>query len=65
MAGRKPDYTVKARTGRTDAEDRDILVPCGVAWKFRDGDGIHIQINTVPVLFDGALLVFPVPDDQH
>jgi hypothetical protein len=65
MAGRKPEYTVRARTGRRDAEDRDILVQCGVGWKFRDGEGINIQINTMPVLFDGALLIFPARDDQR
>lgn len=65
MAGRRPDYTVKARTGRKDAKDRDILIQCGAGWKSRDGNGISIQLNMMPVLFDGALVVFPTHDYQR
>lgn len=66
MAGRQPEYVVKARTGRKDGDDKDILMQCGVGWSFRTADfGISVQVNALPVPFDGSLLVFRAKDDDR
>jgi hypothetical protein len=57
MAGKMPTHNVRARTGRKDDRDNDILMTVGVAWKHERGDGFNLQLNSVPVGFDGFLLI--------
>ena len=49
--GRMPTHIVKARTGRKDERDNDILQGCGVAWPFANGEGFSIQLNNLPIGF--------------
>jgi hypothetical protein len=65
MAGQMPDYNVRARTGRKDDQDKDIFMTAGVAWEFKSGRGVNIQINALPIGFDGYLMVVPVPTDER
>lgn len=60
MSGRRPDYTVKAKSGQKDEKDKDILMSAGAAWTFTsNGGGISIVVNALPVPFDGKLVLFP------
>jgi hypothetical protein len=60
--GSMPSHNVRARTGRKDG-DNDILQTCGVAWKHQNDDGFNIQLNAIPVNFDGFLLVIEKRDE--
>lgn len=61
--GQQPTHVVRARTGRKDERDNDILQGCGVAWKHRNGDGYNIQLNHIPIGFDGFLLIIERKED--
>jgi hypothetical protein len=54
--GSMPTHNVRARTGRKDG-DQDILTTVGVAWRHERGDGFNLQLNALPIGFDGFLLV--------
>ena len=61
--GQRPTHNVRARTGRQDERGQDILTTIGVAWKHQNGDGFNIQLQSIPVSFDGFLLVIERRDD--
>jgi hypothetical protein len=61
--GSKPTHNVRARTGRKDDRDQDILQTVGVAWPHQNGNGFNIQLNAIPVGFDGFLLVVERRED--
>ena len=58
----KPTHIVRARTGRKNDGGDDILYTFGVAWKHRNGDGFNIQLHSVPIGFDGYLMVIEQRD---
>jgi hypothetical protein len=59
----RPNYTVRAKTGRKDESDRDIFVTVGAAWPFGSGEGFNVRINMLPVNFDGTLMLIPPKDE--
>jgi len=59
----QPAYTLRAKTGRKDEQERDIMVTVGVAFPFKRGDGFMLNINTLPVPFDGSLMMVPPKED--
>jgi hypothetical protein len=61
--GQKPSFIVKAKTGRKDDQDRDIFVTCGAAWPFNNGNGYSVKINSLPVPFDGFLILTEPQED--
>jgi hypothetical protein len=61
--GRQPTHIVKARTGRKDERDNDILQGVGVAWPFQNGEGFSIQLNNLPIGFDGFLMLSARKED--
>jgi hypothetical protein len=63
--GSKPAFNVRAKTGRKDAEDRDIFVTVGAAWPWNSGNGYNVKIDTLPVNFDGYLLLTEPKDDER
>ena len=60
----KPSHNVRARTGRKDDRDNDILVTVGAAWPHQNGNGFNLQVNTLPVGFDGFLMIVERRDDR-
>jgi hypothetical protein len=57
--GRKPDYILRYKV----SENRWIT--CGAAWT-NDKGGIGLKLETIPVGFDGnMLLVVPKEEDQQ
>ena len=60
-----PSHNVRARTGRKDKEGEDILMTCGAAWKHQRGDGFNIQLNNIPIGFDGFLLIVERREDTN
>jgi hypothetical protein len=59
----KPTHNVRARSGRKNDREEDILTTVGVAWKYERGDGYNIQLNGPPIGFDGFLLVIERRDE--
>jgi hypothetical protein len=65
-AGQRPAYIVRAKTGRQDGDGKDIFVSVGAAWHWQNGSGFNVKIDTLPVAFDGYLLLAePKDDDQR
>ncbi len=63
--GNKPAYVVRAKTGRQDADQKDIFVTVGAAWHWERGNGFNVKIDTLPVAFDGYLLLAEPKDDDR
>jgi hypothetical protein len=62
--GQLPAFNVRAKTGRKDDQDRDIFITVGGAWPFKNGAGYSVKINSLPVPFDGFLILSePVQED--
>lgn len=57
MSGSKPDMLVHAKTGRKDEDQRDIFTCVGAAWRWKQGSGFNLRINSLPVPFDGTLML--------
>ena len=52
----KPDFNVFAeKEGRTKRDDR--LIRIGAAWQHRKGAGLNIQIDALPLGFNGKLVI--------
>ena len=59
----RPTHNIRARTGRQDGEGKDILMTVGAAWQHQNGNGFNLQVNTLPVGFDGYLMVIERRDE--
>ena len=53
--GSKPTHIVYHVQDRED--DKPLWTPIGAAWPNRDGKGFNIQIDALPVPFNGRLTV--------
>lgn len=63
--GSRPAFSVRAKTGRKDDQDKDIFVTVGAAWKWQNGTGYNLKIDTLPVAFDGYLLLTEPKDEER
>ncbi len=54
--GSKPSFIVRAKVGK-DNHDNDIFITVGAAWPFNSGTGYNINIQSLPVNFDGHLMM--------
>lgn len=61
--GSKPSFNIRAKTGRKDGEGNDIFMTVGAAWPFQNGTGFNIKVNSLPVPFDGTLMMVEPRDD--
>jgi hypothetical protein len=59
MAGDKPTFFARAK----QTPDSDRFVTIGAAWKFKEGEGYVVKINTVPVQWNGDILLVPPKDE--
>ena len=57
MTTNTPDFIVYGVTQQ--AGKKDILTRIGGAWKHQKGDGINLQINALPLNFEGKIVLFP------
>jgi len=62
--GNRPAFIARAKTGRKDAEDRDIFINVGAAWRWQNGHGYSMRLDTLPIGFDGHLLLTEPRDDE-
>ncbi len=62
--GNRPLYNVRAKTGRKGEDGKDIFMTVGAAWPFEQGDGLNVRINSLPVGFDGQLMLVPPRDND-
>ena len=58
MSTSTPDFIVYGVTTR-DKGKKDILTRIGGAWKHQKGDGINLQIQALPLNFEGKIVLFP------
>jgi hypothetical protein len=57
MTTNTPDFIVYGVTQR--AGKKDVLTRIGGAWNHRQGDGINLQIQALPLNFEGKIVLFP------
>ncbi len=57
MSTNTPDFIVYGVTQLTGK--KDILTRVGGAWKHQKGDGINLQIQALPINFQGKIVLFP------
>ena len=57
MSTNTPDFIVYGVT--QVAGKKDILTRIGGAWKHQKGDGINLNINALPLNFQGKIVLFP------
>lgn len=53
--GSKPDFIAKCK----QAPDSDFFHILGAAWKWKNGDGYVVKLNTIPTNWDGSLILTP------
>lgn len=54
--GAKPTYIARARQG----PESEYMQTIGAAWPFKEGDGLVVNLQFVPVAWDGKfILVLP------
>jgi hypothetical protein len=58
MTTNTPDFIVYGSTPR-DKGRKDLLTRIGGAWKHEKGDGINLQIQALPLNFEGKIVLFP------
>ena len=58
MTTNTPDFIVYGVTSR-DKGRKDILTRIGGAWKHQKGDGINLQVQALPLNFEGKIVLFP------
>ncbi len=58
MTTNTPDFIVYGVTSR-DKGKKDILTRIGGAWKHQKGDGINLQVQALPLNFEGKIVLFP------
>lgn len=65
MSGRKPSHKVLSDTNRKDPnnDDRTILTRIGVAWPTKDGKGLSLVLDALPL--SGRLLVLEWDDEER
>lgn len=60
----KPDFTVAFP--KIDKEGRTHWKQIGVAFKQRNGNGITVMLDALPLTWgDGVLSIYPIRDDRH
>ena len=60
----KPDFIAKVAIEKKDAkpDDKPFWHVVGAAWKTKDGKGIQVRLNSLPL--DGTLLLYPPKDGE-
>jgi hypothetical protein len=58
MTTNSPDFVAYGVTEREKGK-KDILTRIGAAWKHQKGDGINLQIQALPLNFEGKIVLFP------
>jgi hypothetical protein len=58
-----PDFIVYGVTSR-DKGRKDILTRIGGGWKHGKGDGINLQIQALPLNFEGKIVLFTPKEDE-
>ena len=57
--GSRPQYIVRARQD----PDNDYMQTVGAAWCFKEGDGYVVKIHSLPVNWNGDLILVVPKDD--
>lgn len=59
--GNKPDFLAKAKQSK-ESEFFNII---GAAWRWKQGDGLVVKLQTIPVGdWDGSFILTPPRDDD-
>ena len=59
--GAKPAYLAKCK----QSADSEFMHTLGAAWPFKEGEGLVVKLTTIPVGWDGGMiLVKPKAEDE-
>lgn len=59
--GEKPVFRARAKTDPR----QDFMVTIGAAWRFKEGEGYVVPLETVPVNWDGSFILVPPKEDEE
>ena len=57
--GDKPVFNARARQD----PDSEHMTTIGAAWKFKQGEGYVVKLQSLPVNWDGSLILVPPKED--
>ncbi len=57
--GDKPVFNVRAR----QEPDSEYMTTIGTAWKYKQGEGYVVNLYSVPVSWDGSIILVPPKED--
>jgi hypothetical protein len=63
MSNNKPTYYVYGEVDRGRRQPQ--LIRIGAAWPHKEGTGIGLQIDSLPLTFNGRLVLFEPKDGQN
>ena len=58
--GNKPVFNARAKQ---DPES-DYMQTIGAAWTFKEGEGYVVRLHSLPVNWDGSLILVPPKDSE-
>ena len=64
--GSKPVYLAKARQAPDhNGKESDFMHVLGAAFAFKEGDGLVVKLTTIPVGWDGGLILVKPKNDEE
>jgi hypothetical protein len=58
--GNKPVFNARAKQD----PDSDYMQTIGAAWTFKEGEGYVVRLHSLPVNWDGSLILVPPKDSE-
>jgi len=57
--GDKPVFNVRVR----QEPDSEYMTTIGAAWKFKKGEGYVVKLHSIPVNWDGSIVLVPAKEE--
>lgn len=58
--GSKPKYIARAK----QSPDSDYMITIGAAWPFREGEGLVVKLQSLPIQWDGDFLLVEPKEEE-
>ena len=59
--GNKPQFIVRAK----QAPDSEYMQTIGAAWPFREGEGFVVKLHSLPIKWDGDMILVPPKSEDE
>ncbi|WP_395019816.1 hypothetical protein [Dongia sp.] len=58
--GSKPSMIARVK----QSPDSDYMVTIGAAWPFKEGEGMVVKLQSLPIQWDGDFILVPPKEDD-